>query len=298
MSQTSIILVNWNRWSEVETVARLLTTKPERIHEVIIVDNGSSTPPPFDWRKLPKTKMIFLDKNYGPCVARNRGAEIATGKFLFFLDSDAILSRTALINLEKRFEVEKDLGIIGARIERGFKSIVDQWIYVNPQQKGPQRFDTYSFSAAGAMIRADVYRQIGGFFETMYMHNEEVDLSLRVLQAGYRISYDSKAKVYHFPSHEGREAPGRFWKGMIRNWIWAFFRYYPTGEAYKRSILYSLIYVLKAIKLNVVPEVLLGILEGFRERRVRAGEYAKLTPSQIKHIDELNPRKKIIFGRS
>lgn len=297
MSRTSIIIVNWNRWKEVGVILELILRKSNLFFEVIVVDNGSNEKPSFKWSHLEKTKFFFLDKNYGPCIARNLGAKEASGEYLLFLDSDAILSRRAIPIIERRFEREKKLGAVGLKICRGFSSELDAWIYSQLPTKKAQIFDTYSFGAGAVMIRRNLFLDIKGYDENIFMHNEEVDLSYRVIMKGYRISYDSRSVIYHFPSTNGREPSFKFWQGMIRHWIWIFFKYYPTFEAYRRSSFYSLIYIIKSIYLGVSPSVILGIYEGFKGRKTRAFEHEKLNREQILYIDSLNKRKKINFGR-
>ncbi len=297
MSSTSIIITNWNRWEEVEIILSLLHKKPEQYLEIIIVDNCSNQMPKFDWKSMEKTKFIFLKENYGPCVARNKGADLAGGKYLFFLDSDAICSRRCIKLIEDRFERENDLAVIGCRVEYKFNRTLDQWIYSQKKTRQKQKFDTYSFSACGAAIRSSVYRSIGGFNEKLFMYNEEVDLSYRVIQSGFRVAYDSDAVVYHFPSNKGRMKSSDFWRGMIRHWIWIFFSYYPTFEAYKRSLFYSAIYLLKGIRLGLLPAIIAGIYEGFKDARKVSGESEKLTFEKIKYLDTLNRRTKINWQR-
>ena len=50
---------------------------------------------------------VYTQKNSGLSVTRNRGAELANGKYIYFMDSDDILDKNALYKLffraEKRF---------------------------------------------------------------------------------------------------------------------------------------------------------------------------------------------------
>lgn len=298
MQSTSIIITNWNRWEDVEKILHLLLKKPANFLEVIIVDNGSDNLPKFEYKNLPKTHFVFLEKNYGPCIARNRGAKLAKGEFLFFLDSDAILSRRAIRRIENRFRSEDTLALVGCRVEHKFERKLDQWIYAEERTRKKQEFDTYSFSACGAAIRRSVFEKIGGFNEKIFIYNEEVDLSYRIIREGYRVSYDSQAVVYHFPSNSGRETNKLLWQGMIRHWIWIFFSFYPKREAYKRSILYSFIYLIKGVYLRIPFFIVRGILEGFKQSGSMSRESKKFTAEQISYVDSLNKRRKILFKRS
>ena len=151
----------------------------------------------------------------------------ASGKYIFFLDSDAVLSRSALGRLVRRMESDPSVGIAGCRIINGYTRKLDQWFYQYSASTHERvEFDTYSFSAAGAMIRAEAMRDAGPFWDDLFIYNEEVDLSIRVLRAGYRIIYCPGARVYHTCSSKGRSGAATYWSLQIRNWIWIFYRYY------------------------------------------------------------------------
>ena len=63
----------------------------ESVDEVICVDDGSPEQPVF-LRDLATTdirlKILFLDRNVGQAAARNRGLDVACGKYVTFVDSD------------------------------------------------------------------------------------------------------------------------------------------------------------------------------------------------------------------
>ena len=54
-----------------------------------------------------------------------------------------------------------------------------------------------SAKSAASIIRADLFRRIGGFDEDFYMYLEETDLSWRVWLAGSRVVFIPRAVVYH-----------------------------------------------------------------------------------------------------
>ena len=47
----------------------------------------------------------MLDKNLGACTARNKGAEIAEGEYLFFCDSDVVLDPTIFEKMIQKLHV-------------------------------------------------------------------------------------------------------------------------------------------------------------------------------------------------
>jgi hypothetical protein len=55
-------------------------------------------------------------------------------------------------------------------------------------------------TAAAAMVRSDLFREVGGFDEALPNNFNDVDLSFRMREAGYRIVWTPHAAWYHFES--------------------------------------------------------------------------------------------------
>lgn len=288
--------MNWNRLADV----RLALDYLRKIHyeptEVIVVDNGSTDGSVEELGRYPGITFVAHGKNDGPCVARNIGLRAAKGPYVFFLDSDALLGKNALNVLVPQLESDTSIGLIGCRIDNYHKRRIDQWIYAQDfERRTHQRFETYSFSAAGALARKDLLLAVGGFSERLAIYNEEVDLSIRLVQAGKKVMYDSASRVLHRPAVTGR-APGRdYWRLQLRNWIWIFFRYYPGLQAWRRALLYTGLYFVKATANKQLRAWVAGVHEGFAGRHAEPG--TKLTPAQVEHYDSLNRRKKLVLGR-
>lgn len=299
--KVSVIIVNWNRLADVRLALDFLAKihYPRDRVEAIVVDNGSTDGSIAEFSKRPDLIFVPLPKNEGPCIARNRGVDAATGDYVFFLDSDAVLGKRTLAHMVAALEEDPTIGLMACRIDNWHSRRIDQWIYAEPHERRTRQvFDTYAFSAAGALLLRDVFTKVGGFNEKLHIYNEEVDFSVRLLKLGLRIVYDSEARVYHRPSLMGR-APGRdYWRLMIRNWIWIFWQHYPAPEAWRRIALYCAIYVYKGVRVGQLRACMTGIKEGLARR----GEFttpasAKLNRAQIERIDALNPRRRILVGR-
>ena len=93
----SLIIPVYNRPSEIDELLNSISKQKRDIEfEVIIVDDGSKRTS----ERVVKDYQTFLDikyiykENTGPGDSRNKGAEIANGEYLLFLDSDCILSES------------------------------------------------------------------------------------------------------------------------------------------------------------------------------------------------------------
>ncbi|MAV57220.1 MAG: hypothetical protein CMI79_06855 [Candidatus Pelagibacter sp.] len=96
-------------------IKRLNNIRDERL-EIIFVDDGSTKNLNNKYflhiQKRENYKLIKLNKNKGPGVARNNGIKFSKGEFLIFLDSDDKLKHKNLIKLLDYLEREKNREII------------------------------------------------------------------------------------------------------------------------------------------------------------------------------------------
>ncbi len=294
----SIVIVNWNRLDDVLTNLHYLRFQSGVRYEVVVVDDGS-TDGSAEWLvPTEHVKVVSLGSNAGPCRARNVGIANARGRYILFLDSDALLSKWSLARLVERMDADPTVGVLACRIINGHTRQLDQWIHGQPELTHHRReFETYSFSAAGAMIRADAVREAGCFWDQLFIYNEEVDLSIRILRLGYRILYYPDVKVYHFPSDRGRRGPSAYWRYQIRNWIWICFRYYPSVTRVFRVTRHISVYLIKSAVRANLRNCLVGIVEGLSNTDIIHRFPDKLTRAELRRIDSLNIRTKIRFDR-
>ncbi|MBV6879081.1 glycosyltransferase family 2 protein [Epilithonimonas ginsengisoli] len=92
--KASIIITTYNRPEFLKrAISSCKTQKTNYEFEIIVVDdNGIATPAQIETLKIvngfENVKYIILETNSGACIARNRGAKLAEGQYLFFLDDD------------------------------------------------------------------------------------------------------------------------------------------------------------------------------------------------------------------
>ena len=292
--RVSVIIVNWNRLDDVLMNLRYLRKLDYPDVEVIVVDNGSTDGSIERLRHMIGMRLICTGRNVGPSMARNVGARAATGKYLLLLDSDAILSKRGLDALVDRMEADETIGVAGCRIYNWHTRRIDQWIYAEPYRThGDCTFDTYSFSAAGALVRRDVFQRVGGFWEQLFIYNEEVDLAIRVIRSGHRVVYAPDAPVFHRPAVTGRAPGATYFRQQIRNWIWIFFRHYGGWRCWWKVTEYSALYVIKALVNRQLGACLRGILDGLRGRAIALEFPQKMTQAEAHLIRTLNRRRRL-----
>jgi GT2 family glycosyltransferase len=89
------------------------------------------------------------------------------------------------------------------------------------------RRDVDYFTGCGLLVRASVLRQVGLFDDaTFFMYHEDLDLSERVRQAGYRIVYVPQAIMWHKESASTAPLAADKWYYLARYIVPFFWRHY------------------------------------------------------------------------
>jgi GT2 family glycosyltransferase len=84
------------------------------------------------------------------------------------------------------------------------------------------------FNGAGAGVRRRLLLDAGGYPEEFFLYWNELDLALRILQAGYRIAQYPGVVAFHKLSPGNRASTrGPFY--YSRNLFWIYWKYFPLG---------------------------------------------------------------------
>jgi len=146
-------------------------------------------------------RVLEIGGPSGPAVARNRGAAVASGEILVFIDSDVVASRDAVSRLVQTLGTRSDVAaVFGAYDESpAEQNFISQ--YKNLQHSyvhQSSRRVAHSFWAGLGAVRASVFRDVGGFDERYSRPCiEDIDLGYRLTAAGQRILLDPRVRGCH-----------------------------------------------------------------------------------------------------
>lgn len=213
----SIVIVNFNGQKYVLHCVHSVFKSTYPNIEVIVVDNGSTDGSilclenQFGHDK--RFKVVEIGENRGPAFARNRGVEVAKGKYIAFLDNDTEPERMWVEPLIETMENDSTIGACQCKLllmkERNRIDYVGDYIsnlgFLIQRVQGGEidrgqadsRDEILSAKSAAMCIRADVFREIGGFDEDYFIYVEETDLGWRTWLKSYRIIFVPESKVYH-----------------------------------------------------------------------------------------------------
>ena len=190
----SICIANYNGESVLPGCLDSIFGQQTRCRFEVIVHDDASTDGSADYlRALPATvRCLYSETNAGFCVANNRMAAVARGRYLLLMNNDAELLPGALDALLD-MAGERDAGIVtlpqfefesGELFDRGMS--LD--FFANPvPNTNPQRRDVVTVMGSLLLIDVRLWQQIGGFPEWFGSIGEDLYLCLAARLFGRRI---------------------------------------------------------------------------------------------------------------
>lgn len=195
------------------------TLPPGLQHEIILVDDGS-TDGTREWAKtlVSPVRAALNEKNLGFAGTCNRGASVASGELLFFLNNDLVLLPGWFEPMQAAFRRYDDAALVG-NVQLDAATRVRDHTGLRFNHKAKPEHDTRqpllsrvsgyrrvpALTGACFAIRRTLWQSFGGFDEGFHNGGEDVDLCLRALAAGNSNYVALRSVVLHHVS----ASPGR-----------------------------------------------------------------------------------------
>lgn len=209
----SIIIVNYNTCDITSNCIDSICQHTSNIsYEIILVDNNSIDRSKEIFSNDLRIKYLYQTSNLGFGKANNIGANIAQGKYLFFLNSDTILISNIIKEFYEYLEKHHYVASCGCNLinEKGentvshgkFPSIFQEFSdigfarfyrnYYNENlslgQLGNEGnwLDVDYISGADIFIKKEIFNNMNGFDTDFFMYYEETDLFFRMKKRGLK----------------------------------------------------------------------------------------------------------------
>lgn len=204
MLTVSVIIPSFNRSVLLSECLDSIDSQTIPPLEIIVVDDGSSDGT-VDMLSARGGVKLISQNNAGPGAARNRGAKVAKGKYLAFLDSDDLWFPWTLEDTVKLLRehspsllYSKFVDFTGSvSVERESLSAHHYPNYLSAAGKG-------HFAGAGMMfVDRDKFLEVGGFVEDR-LNAEDHDFGLRMGTAAGFVQVKSPCTLAH-RVHDGNE---------------------------------------------------------------------------------------------
>jgi glycosyltransferase involved in cell wall biosynthesis len=201
----SIIIPVFNRPDEVDELLESLCRQKSGLFEVIIVEDGSENRCD---RVLEKYKekldiQYFYKENGGPAKARNYGTARAKYDYFVFFDSDCIIPEGYFDVAEKALN-EKFTDSYGGPdaahdsftiIQKAISYSMTSFFTTGGIRGGNEKMEQFKPRSFNMGYSRKVYETTGGFSDMRF--GEDVDMSLKIVDNGFKTQLIKDAFVYH-----------------------------------------------------------------------------------------------------
>ena len=228
MIKLSIIIVNYNvKYFLEQAIQSSLKAVQHISAEIIVVDNNSvDGSVELIRNKYPQVIIIANKENTGFSKANNQAIQIANGAYILLLNPDTVVQEDTFSKCIAFMDEHPDAGGLGVKMIDGKGNFLPESKRAFPSPavafykafglaslfpKSPV-FGKYHLGflnennihqvdvLAGAfmMIRKSVLDEIGLLDEKFFMYGEDIDLSYRIVKAGYKNYYYPETTIIHY----------------------------------------------------------------------------------------------------
>ncbi|WP_409416669.1 glycosyltransferase family 2 protein [Flavobacterium sp. PS2] len=219
MDKIAVVILNWNGVKLLEQfLPSVMQFSPEAT--IYVADNASTdTSITYVKEHFPTVKIVVNTGNHGFAQGYNDALQHIDAEIYALINSDIEVTENWLQSILDTFVKEPKTAIIQPKI-LDFKNkaffeyagaaggFIDKYGYpfcrgriFDTIEKDNNQYDDNCelFWASGAcfFIRSIVYKELNGFDEGFFAHQEEIDLCWRAINLGHTIKYNSQSVVYH-----------------------------------------------------------------------------------------------------
>lgn len=241
----SIIIVNYNVRYFLEQCLNSVQKAVSNIDaEIFVVDNNSKDDSvEMVEKNFPTVKIIANKINLGFSKANNQAIELAKGEYILLLNPDTVVEEDAFSKCIEFMDKNSDAGGLGVKMidgngvflpesKRGLPTPSASFYKIFglstlfPKSKlfskyhlgylKPDKINEIEIlSGAYMWMRKSVLDKVGVLDESFFMYGEDIDLSYRIIKAGYKNYYFPETKIIHYKGESTK-------KGSL-NYVFVFY---------------------------------------------------------------------------
>ncbi|MGL1004726.1 glycosyltransferase family 2 protein [Vibrio vulnificus] len=275
----NIFILNWNSTNDIDGLLNSLTLSNNKVFRVILIHNGTD-----DWNELVDLSIKYSSEfeihvvnngdNLGYAGGNNAGFEYLINNNL---DGDILISNpdvkvlpTTLDVIKYELSSSQNVGAIMIRTldEKGhlmydkIKLNGLKQVYINTNEL---KSDTDYVAGSFFIVRRDIIENIGLFEPLFFMYWEEVDLSKRIKDIGYRLISVTGSYVVRKSNPKSRSLNSIYYS--TRNAFLMFYRHESITIIHLIKYLISMFFisfvkVFKEFNIKYLLSFILGVKRG------------------------------------
>ena len=245
----SVIIVNYNVEHFLEQCLISVKSSMKNIDgEVFVVDNNSiDGSVKMVKEKFPEVILIANKENVGFSKANNQAIKKARGEYILLLNPDTVVEEDTFAKVVDFMDKTPDAGALGVKMVDGAGNFLPESKRGLPTPEAAfykmfgisklfpksKRFSKYHLGyldeneihevevLAGAfmLIRKKVLDVTGLLDESFFMYGEDIDISYRIIKAGYKNYYFPKTRIIHYKGESTKKSSVNyvivFYKAMV-----------------------------------------------------------------------------------
>jgi len=240
VTKLSVIIVNYNVQHFLEQCLYSVKKATKNLAvEVIVVDNASvDGSVEMLKEKFGDVKLIENTKNVGFSAANNQAINKATGEYILLLNPDTVIEEETFNKVIAFMESHPEAGALGVKMIDGTGNFLPESKRALPTPEvafykifglaalfpSSKRFGKYHLtylpvdeinqvevlSGAFILFRKVALDKTGLLDETFFMYGEDIDISYRITQAGYKNYYFPETRIIHYKGESTKKSSVKY----------------------------------------------------------------------------------------
>ena len=219
--KTAVVILNYNTRDYLSKFLPGLIASCEGLDaEVVVADNASHDGSvALMQSQFPEVRLIQLDRNYGFTGGYNRALAQVEADFFVLINSDIEVPKDWLKPLVEWMDSHPSCGACGPKLisyhqrdtfeyagaaggqldKYGYPFCRGRILQKVEKDMGQYDLPANVFWCSGAclLVRASLWRELGGLDERFFAHMEEIDLCWRMQLRGWKVTMVPQSYVYH-----------------------------------------------------------------------------------------------------
>ena len=261
MSETklSVVIVNYNVKYLLEQCLYAVRVAANGLDTEILVVDNLSTDNSVEYLRPKFPEVIFIEnkENTGFAKANNQAICQCKGEYILLLNPDTVVGETGLHKLCRFMDEHPEAGAIGVKMLNGYgaflpeskRSFPTPWIsfcklfglsklfprskqfaaYSLPYLNPDTQHQVEVLAGAFMLLRRQALKKAGLFDESFFMYGEDIDLSYRIVLAGYQ-NYYLPERILHYKGESAKTGDRKYLHAFYDSMLIFYKKYYPDSS--------------------------------------------------------------------